>query len=106
MKIPRQHSRSETIEPPKFIQATKIAKRKQIPCIEHLIPVPKADSTIMIEITPNSSDHNINIFLSYESIPTYSLVSVTGITVELPFFIVKLFLLVILYDQRVTIQVA
>ena len=25
----------------------------------------------MIEITPNSSDHNINIFLSYESIPTY-----------------------------------
>ena len=71
MKIPRQHSRSETIEPPKFIQATKIAKRKQIPCIEHLIPVPKADSTIMIEITPNSSDHNINIFLSYESIPTY-----------------------------------
>ena len=39
--------------------------------MEHLIPVPKADSVIMVEITPNSSDHNLNMFLSYEKIPTY-----------------------------------
>ena len=39
--------------------------------MEHLIPVPKADSVIMVEITPNSTNHTLNLFLSYEKIPTY-----------------------------------
>ena len=53
------------------MKATKISKHKKLPSMEHLIPVPKADSVIMVEITPNSSEHNLNMFLSYEKIPTY-----------------------------------
>ena len=39
--------------------------------MEHLVPVPKADSVIMVEISPNNSNHNLNLFLSFEKIPTY-----------------------------------
>ena len=53
------------------MKATEISQHKKLPTMEHLIPVPKADSVIMVEITPNSSEHNLNMFLSYEKIPTY-----------------------------------
>ena len=39
--------------------------------MEHLIPVPKANSVIMIEITPSATHHNLNLFLSFEKIPTF-----------------------------------
>ena len=39
--------------------------------MEHLVPVPKADSVIMVEISPNNSNHNLNLLLSFEKIPTY-----------------------------------
>ena len=59
------------IEAAKFIKAIKASRRKRLPTMEHLIPVPKADSVIMVEITPNTSNHNLSMFLSYEKIPTY-----------------------------------
>ena len=71
MTIPRLRSRHEIIEGPKLFRATTVAPRKRIPNMEHFIPVPKADSVIMVEITPNSSNHDLNLFLSYEKIPTY-----------------------------------
>ena len=71
LTIPRLRSSPDLIEKAKFIKATKMAPLKRIPNMEHLIPVPKADSVIMVEITPNSSEHNLNMFLSYEKIPTY-----------------------------------
>ena len=39
--------------------------------MDHLVPVPKADSAIMIEITPVNNNNNLNLFLSYEKIPTF-----------------------------------
>ena len=71
MTIPRLRSNHAIIDAPKLIKATNIAPRKRIPNMEHLIPVPKADSVIMVEITPNTSNHNLNLFLSFEKIPTY-----------------------------------
>ena len=71
LTIPRLRSSPDLIEKSKFIKATKMAPLKRIPNMEHLIPVPKADSVIMVEITPNSYKHNLNMFLSYEKIPTY-----------------------------------
>ena len=71
MKLPRTRSTHETIDTPKLIKATTIAPRKRIPNMEHLIPVPKADSVIMVEITPNNTNHGLNLFLSFEKIPTY-----------------------------------
>ena len=86
--LPRQRSFPHTIDKYKFIpgeyyfnitlsknqflfSAMNRVKRKRLPTVEHLIPVPKADSVIMIEIAPNNSNHKLHIFLSHEKIPTY-----------------------------------
>jgi hypothetical protein len=77
LTIPRQRSREETLKAPITIAATRLAPRKRFPVMEHLIPVPKADSTIMIEINPGEAGHGdngakgLNLFLSHEKIPTY-----------------------------------
>ena len=71
IRLPRTHSQSEIIKAPSFIKATELTPHKQLPTMEHLIPVPKADSVIMIEITPTNTNHNLNMFLSFEKIPTF-----------------------------------
>ena len=77
LTLPRQRSREETLKKPVLIEAKRLAPKKRFPAMEHLIPVPKADSAIMIEINPggdqleDNGDKNINLFLSYEKIPTY-----------------------------------
>ena len=42
------------------------SRQQRILPISHLIPVPKADSTITIEITPEADwEHNLTLFLRY-----------------------------------------
>ena len=77
LTLPRQRSREETLVKPVLIEATKLAPKKRFPVMEHLIPVPVADSTIMVEINPgddqweDNGEKTLNLFLSYEKIPTY-----------------------------------
>ena len=52
--------------------------------MEHLIPVPKANSVIMIEITPSATHHNLNLFLSFEKIPTFRSFLFTTTVSKLP----------------------
>ena len=62
----------------------KRVKRKRLPTVEHLIPVPKADSVIMIEIAPTNTNHKLHIFLSHEKIPTYRSFDYTAKVSDLP----------------------
>ena len=62
----------------------KRVKRKRLSTVEHLIPVPKADSVIMIEIAPNNTNHKLHIFLSHEKIPTYRSFDFTTKVSDLP----------------------
>ena len=71
MMIPRLRTNYKTIEEAKYIRATALAPRKRTANMEHLIPVPKADSVIMVEITPNNTESNLHLLLSHEKIPTY-----------------------------------
>ena len=71
MVLPRTRTHSKSLESPVLIRATALTPPKKLPTMEHLIPVPKADSVIMIEITLNKTSHDLNLFLSFEKIPTY-----------------------------------
>ena len=48
-----------------MIQAKNESKSRRIRPLSHLVPVPKADSTITVEIDPIEVDgeHNITLFI-------------------------------------------
>ena len=71
INMPRTRSMRKYFKPSNLVRASTLTPHKQLPTMEHLIPVPKANSVIMIEITPTNTNHNINMFLSFEKIPTY-----------------------------------
>ncbi|XP_023332927.1 uncharacterized protein LOC111704811 [Eurytemora carolleeae] len=72
--IPRKISTHQTIRNMTLIKAKVESKSRRIRPLSHLVPVPKADSTITIEIDPIDveKDHNLTLFISHEKIPTYN----------------------------------
>ena len=63
--IPRKISTHQTIRNMTLIKAKVESKSRRIRPLSHLVPVPKADSTITIEIDPIDvdTDHNLTLFI-------------------------------------------
>jgi hypothetical protein len=67
--LPRTRSTLSTIARPRYVNASSLSGLKplHLPMV-HLIPVPKADSTITIEITPiKDYGHNLTLLLRYSN---------------------------------------
>ena len=75
---------------PIVIKSTILGVKRRFPVMEHIVPVPKADSVIMVEINPGLDTHNDNgakslqLFLSYERIPNYRKFTLTTTVADLP----------------------
>ena len=82
--IPRTVSQNKNLKEPELIRATVLASHRNPPTISHLIPLPKADSVLMIEIKPTITNQNLNLFLSFEKIPTFRSFMFTTVVSTLP----------------------
>ncbi len=66
LTLPRTRTNSTTIGSPVYVNATSLSGQGLFLPMVHLIPVPKADSTITIEIRPvKDTGHNLTLLLRW-----------------------------------------